>query len=123
MKMPSLRRMRAADMVKQSKFTLPRFFGVVVVSDDGREIGSGSVVWGIKGRPYLSLEITDELRQKPVFMVKAAKQLIEQAIEEAGEVFTIEDKDEPTAPRFLSFLGFVPTGENVQGERVLKWQR
>lgn len=109
-------------MVKQSRLILPKFFGVVVVSDEGKDIGSGSVVWGIKGRPYLSLEITDELRQKPVFMVKAAKQLIAQAIEEDGELFTIEDKDEPTSPRFLSFLGFVPTGEEIQGERVLKWQ-
>jgi hypothetical protein len=114
--------MRASDVVKQSKFVLPKFFGVVVLEGD-REIGSGCVVWGVKNRPYLSLEITPELRTNPIFMVKAARQLIKEAIEEAGELFTIEDKDEPTAPRFLSFLGFEPTGEEIQGERVLKWQR
>jgi hypothetical protein len=122
MSAPSLRPMRATDMVKQTKYVIPQFFGVVVVLE-GRDIGSGSIVWGDDGRAYLCLEITEELRQKPVFMVKVARDLIAAAIKANGELFTIEDKEEPTSERFLAFLGFTPTGESRDGERVLQWLR
>jgi hypothetical protein len=120
--MPSLRPMRRSDMVKESRFIVPKFVGVVIVHE-GRDIGSGSIVWGDGGRPYLSMGITDEFRKFPVFMVKTAKMLIEASMQANGELYTVEDKEEPTAPRFLEFLGFVDTGETIQGERVLKWQR
>lgn len=119
--MITLRKMTARDMVKNSLYIIPKFFGVVVVKD-GRDIGSGSVVWGDGGLAYLCLEITDELRQYPIFMVKTAKSLIEGATL-SGELFTIEDKEEPTAPRFLEFLGFKPTGEVKDGERILSWRK
>lgn len=120
--MPETRPMRRTDMVKESRFIVPKFVGVVVMHE-GRDIGSGSIVWGDDDRPYLSLRITDELRKFPVFMVKTARKLIEATIQVNGELYTLEDKEEPTAPRFLEFLGFVDTGETIQGERVLKWQR
>ncbi len=114
--------MRARDMVKESRYILPKFVGVVVMNE-GRDIGSGSVVWGDGDRPFLCLRISDELRRFPVFMVKTARQLIAATMQAAGELYTVEDKDEPTSRRFLEFLGFVDTGETINGERVLKWQR
>lgn len=118
---PTLRPMRASDMIKQSKYILPKFYGVVAELD-GEEIGSCSVVWGDKGRAYLSLESTDKLKQKPVFMIKVVRSLIEGATK-SGDLYTIEDKDEPTSRRLLEFLGFRPTGEDINGERILSWQR
>lgn len=110
--------MRATDMVKQSKYIMPQFYGVVAEMD-GEEIGSCSIVWGVKGRAYLSLESTDKLKQKPVFMIKTVRKLIEGATR-SGELYTIEDKDESTSKRLLEFLGFKPTGEDIEGDRVLK---
>ena len=119
---PTLRRMRAVDMVKLSKITLPKFFGLVVMMD-GDEIGSGSIVWGDENRAYLCLEITEKLRQKPIFMVKTAKALINAALEAGVELFSVEAASEPTSIRFMEFLGFKPTDEMKKGERVLKWQQ
>ena len=119
---PTLRKMRAVDMVKLSKIVLPKFFGVVVMMD-GSEIGSGSIVWGDEGRAYLCLENTEKLRRKPIFMVKTSKDLIGAALEAGVELFSVEAANEPTSKRFMEFLGFKPTGELKNGERVLKWQQ
>lgn len=122
MSQPTLRKMRAVDMVKHSKFVIPQFFGVVVELD-GKEIGSGAIVWGVGERFYLCLEITDELRRKPVFMVKVARNLIDAAITAKNELFVIEDDDEPTSKRFLEYLGFKPTDETIEGKRILRWHQ
>lgn len=113
----SLRTMRATDMVKYSRYVLPRFYGVVVMRGT-REIGAGAIVWGDKGRPYLSLEITEELRGLPIFMTKVAKSLIKAALVAGGEIYTIEDSGEPTSARWLERLGFRPTDERINGDRL-----
>lgn len=113
----SLRKMRAVDMVRFSRFILPRFYGVVVVRD-GRDIGAGAIVWGYKGRPYLSLEITEELRAFPIFMTKVAKSLIKAALVAVGEIYTIEDRGEATSARWLERLGFKLTEERINGDRL-----
>lgn len=110
--------MRARDVVKFTKICVPQFFGVVAV-EDGEDIGHCAIIWGDKGRPYMCLEITEKLRQKPVFMVKVAKDVINAAIQ-SGELFALEDKEEPTSQRLLAFLGFRDTGEVMNGERVLR---
>ena len=118
--MPSLREMRPTDVVKFSKYCVPKYVGVMVV-EDGKDIGAGVIVWGDGNRAFLSLEISDELRKHPAFMHRVAKGLVK-AGAETGELYTIEDADEPTAPKWLERLGFRPTGELINGERVLKWQ-
>ena len=117
------RRMRARDMAEQAKYVLPKFYGEVVVKD-GRDIGSVSIVWMPHDRrPFLCLQITDELRKAPVFLVKIGKRFIAAAMSTEGQLFTLEDKEEPTSRRFLEYLGFKPTGETIEGERVLTWQK
>lgn len=114
-----IREMRPTDVVKYSRFCVPKFYGVVFV-EDGEKIGAGAIIWGDGNRPFLCLEITERLRKMPVLMTKTAKRLIAATIQACGEVFTIEDKDEATSPRWLERLGFVPTGEDIKGERVLR---
>jgi hypothetical protein len=116
--MPSLREMRPTDMVKFSKYCIPKYYGVIAV-EDGKDIGAAAIVWGDKDRAYLSLEITDELRKHPAFMHRVAKKLTK-AGSQTGELFTIEDADEPSAAKWLERLGFRPTGELINGERVLR---
>jgi uncharacterized protein (DUF736 family) len=119
---PALRVMRATDMVRFTRYALPKFYGVVVMMD-GAEIGAGAIVWGDKGRAYLCLEISDALRKKPIFMTKVAHSLIAGATSGGGELFTVEDAEEPTSPEWLSRLGFVDTGEKIGKERVLSWRK
>lgn len=121
---PKLREMRATDMVRFSRVKLPQFYGVVVELD-GREIGAAAVFWGDKKdrRPFLCLEITDELRTRPLFMNRVGKAIIAAAVKASGRLYTIESADEPTASRWLNWLGFEPTGETIKGERVLRWQQ
>lgn len=109
--------MRARDMVKFSRYTVPRFAGVVA-EIDGEEIGAAAIVIGVGGRPFLSLEITDKLRRFPVFMHRTARQLTDLGVSQLGELYAIEDTRETGAGRWLQRLGFVPTDERIDGERV-----
>jgi hypothetical protein len=109
-------------MARMAKYALPQFYGVVGVLD-GKDIGAGAIVWGDGRRPYLCMEITDTLRAHPIFMHRVAKSLIKAALAVCGELYTIESADEPTAQRWLQQLGFVPTGEFINGERLLTWQK
>lgn len=123
--MPETRDMRARDMVKLSRHTLPRFYGEVVLHE-GREIGAVSVIFieEMKYRPLLCLDITPELRKFPKFLVQIGRRFIREAVEEYGEILTAEEAEgEPTAKRFLEFLGFADTGDTLNGRRVLKWQK
>lgn len=115
------RKMRARDMVRFSRYVLPKFFGEMVMND-GREIGAVAIVWK-DTRAFLCLEITDELRRFPVFLVKIGHRFINAAIAAGCELFTLEDKEEVTSKRFLEFLGFADTGEVIDGERVLQWRK
>ena len=122
--MPDTREMRARDMVKLSRHMLPRFYGEVVLHE-GKEIGAVSVIFieEMKYRPLLCLDITPELRKFPKFLVQIGRRFIKDAVAEYGEILTAEEADgEPTAKRFLEFLGFADTGETLNGRRVLKWQ-
>lgn len=109
-------------MVKQSRYVLPKFYGELILQD-GQEIGSVSIIWADGKRPFLCLQITEKLRKLPVFLVKIGKRFIAAAMETEGQLFTLEDKDEPTSRRFLEFLGFADTGERINDERVLTWQK
>lgn len=122
MSAPSLRDMRARDMVKHSRYTVPRFAGVVAELE-GREVGAAAIVIGLGNRPFLSLEITDELRRFPVFMHRTALQLTEAGVSQLGELYAIEDAREPGAGKWLRRLGFLPTDERIGGERVYKWHQ
>jgi len=118
--MLSLREMRPTDLVKYTKLCVPKYMGVMVI-EDGKDIGAGCIVWGDKNRAYLSLEITPELRKHPAFMHRVAKNLVK-AGAETGELYTIESADESTAAKWLERLGFRPTGELMNGERLLQWR-
>lgn len=104
-------------MVKHSRYTVPRFAGVVAELD-GQEIGAAAIVIGIGNRAFLSLEITDTLRRFPIFMHRTARQLTEAGVSQLGRLYAIESAKEPGAGKWLERLGFVPTEELIDGERV-----
>ena len=118
---PELRDMRATDIVKHSRYVVPRFAGVVA-EIDGREIGAAAIVIGDGGRPFLCLEISDELRRYPNFMHRVALKMTQAGVEQMGSLYTIMDENEPTSERWLNRLGFADTGETVEGRKVFKWR-
>jgi hypothetical protein len=116
---PKLRDMRAVDMVKHSRWTVPKFAGVVAELE-GQEIGCGCIVIGHQGRPFLSLQITDELRRFPTFLHRVALKLTRAGVTQLGTIYAIADNDEPGADKWLRRLGFTPTDEVINGERVYR---
>lgn len=114
-----LREMRARDMVKLSKYCLPKFAGLVG-EIDGIHAGSVSIVIGVGSRPFLCLDITDAARGFPVLMHKAAKKVIAIGVSQLGELYAMESSAEPSSERWLTRLGFVATDEFIKGERVYR---
>jgi hypothetical protein len=116
-----IRKMRNRDMARFSKTTIPPFVGYVG-EKDGKEIGAAAIVWGDKGRPFMCLEATDDLRKMPVLMHKFAKRFIAAGVRANGELFAMEKASIPSAARWLKRLGFSPTDEILSGERVWIWR-
>ncbi len=122
MSAPSLRPARARDIVRFSKYVLPRFVGLIG-EVDGRFVGAAVVVWGDKGRPFLCFEITPELRKHPKFIHQTALAVINAVAPNVDFLYTMESSSEPTANRWLRRLGFHDTGEALNGERVMIWRK
>ena len=118
---PMLRPARPTDVIRFSRYVLPRFVGVVAELE-GRFIGAGVVIWGDRNRPILCLEITDELRRRPVFLHKTTLSLINAVAPSVDVLYTMESSSEPGAAKWLARLGFEDAGETVNGERLL-WRK
>jgi hypothetical protein len=115
---PDLRPMRATDMVRFSRFGIPKFYGVIA-SIEGEYIGAAAIVWRLD-RPFLCLQATEKLKKMPIFMTKFARKMIAAGTHGGAELFAMEDPKEPGAAKWLHLLGFSPIGEEIEGSRVLR---
>jgi hypothetical protein len=113
--------MRAKDVVKFSRFYVPRFIGYVA-EREGEFLGAVCIVWGKNDRAFLCLELSDEIRRRPILMNRYGKMMIKAAHQAGTELYTIESSAEPSAPRWLQRLGFRPTDELQGLERIWRWQ-
>lgn len=88
---------------------------------DGKVIG----VAGIEYRKrflYAFSDIGPEMRPFRKGLVRAGRWLIEQ-MERAGvPVVAVANPSEPTAPAFLTWMGFVHVGATIDGE-VYQWRK
>jgi hypothetical protein len=119
--MVSIREARPTDVVKYAKHTSPLWFYGIIGEENGVDIAMGVLVWAASGKVYLCLDYHEEAKQHPVFMHRIAKMLTETAGKICGSVYTLEASKEPTASKWLAKLGYTPTGETLNGERVLSW--
>jgi hypothetical protein len=117
-----LRDARARDLVKFTRKAVPlKYVGIVAEDiDTGELIGAGTIVWGVKDRPYVCLDITPKLREMPFLMHRIGKTITKAGVKVCGEVFALESSAEPTSERWLRRLGFIPTGEIIRGQRLFK---
>ncbi len=117
--MVELREARAIDVVKVTRYALPRFVGVVA-EEDGEMIGIGLVLF-VKGRrPFVTFDKTARLRQMPRLMARIGFKLVKAAVQACGEVYVMRNSQEPGSDRWLDRLGFQPTDERIAGETVWK---
>jgi hypothetical protein len=116
------RPMTADDMIKLSRYVLPRFVGKVA-EIDGEFYCSCSIIWGPDDRAFLCLDASDKFAKSAVFLHRHARLFIKEVSQVLDVIYTIESKDVPTAKMWLGRLGFKPTDETIKGERVLSWRR
>lgn len=116
--MVSLRPARASDVVKVTRYILPKFAGVVC-EEDGETIGTGLVIF-VEGRAMVTFDKTERMRQMPRLMARIGFNLVKAARTACGEVFVVQDGREAGSARWLAKLGFNPTDELISGEKVWK---
>lgn len=94
-------------------YTLLAYVGVV----DGEVIGLGGVAF-VQGRAIAFFDITDELRQMPVFLTKTALTVLRRARQLGHRhIFCGPEPGEPRARPWLERIGFKDIGNGV-----LEWQ-
>lgn len=115
-----LRPARAMDMVKFTKYVLPRHFSGIVCEEDGEVIGLGAIIVGDLGRPWVVLDMTERMRHKKVTLHRVGRQIVKAGLQVFDAVYVLQSQTEPTAKRWLERLGFKETGELHRGEIVMR---
>jgi hypothetical protein len=108
--------MRYRDMARFSRYYLPDDFVGWVGEQDGAIVGAVCIVF--LDRPILCFEMTPGLRSERFLLHRWAKMMIRAGLQACGELWTQQASDEPTAERWLRRLGFLPTDEYRNGERL-----
>lgn len=117
-----LREARAKDIIKFTRFAVPRQYVGYVAEEDGEAVGLAVIMYGALDRFWLTLDTTEKLRQKPFLLHRVAKNLVKLGVS-AGDLYAVQDHKEPTSEQWLTRLGFRDTGEVFEGERVFRWHQ
>lgn len=113
-----IREARPTDIQKILKVFVPNMVYGCVAEKDGEIVGGAWVVWGKWGRAWACLHSTDELRASPVTAIRAMKRGLVEASKYVPAIYAAEENE-----RLLRKLRFVPTGEEINGRKVSKWQK
>lgn len=96
----------------------PHTFQGLVCVDGDRPLG----VCGIyrdEGHAFAFSEFSEELRPHKRILVQAVRAMVEMMDAAPAVVFAIENRGEPLAPDLLRRVGFVPTGKDAPGGRIM----
>lgn len=115
-----VREARAMDVVGFVKVHLPARYEGVAVEEDGKVIALGLIIIGERKRPWVSLDMLPEMREKKATLHRVGKRLVDAGVKAFGEVFVMRDPEEPGAKEWLERLGFVDTGEIYRGDAVMR---
>lgn len=113
-----LREMRPTDLVKLTKLISPMFIYGQVAEVDGEIVGGGCVVYGRMGRPWACLHGSDDVKVRPVTVVKAMIAGLKECQKHVPEIYAMQENE-----RLLKWLGFKETGEEIDGHKVMKWKQ
>ena len=90
--------------------------GYVAIVDD-KPIGIGGIYYEA-GVMIAFSEMKPEIRNRKRDIARMARMLVG-LYDKIGTVYAAANKDEPTAPRLLEKLGFVPTGQTGPAGDIL----
>jgi hypothetical protein len=96
----------------------PHTFQGLICVDEGRPLG----VCGLyrdEGHVFAFSEFSEELRPHRRVLVQAVRAMVDMMDASPVTVFAIENREEPLAADLLRRVGFVPTGAEVPGGRVM----
>lgn len=110
------------DMVRLSKYRLPQFVGKVAELD-GEFYCACCIIWGEDKRPFLCFDASEKFPKAATFLHRQARLFIQEVAQVLDVIYTLESSDIPTATTWIRRLGFEPTNEVLNGERVLSWRR
>lgn len=114
-----IRPMRYRDMARFSPRYLPDDFVGLVGETDGDLVGAVCIL--VLDRPILCFEITPALRNRRFLLHRMAKMMVRAGLSAFDQLWTQQDLSEPTSERWLRRLGFSPSDEYRNGERL--WQQ
>ena len=109
------------DLVAFYGASLPMSVRGVVLRADGEPVAVGGVFIQ-DGAAIGFSEIKDGVPRPKKHIIKTALGVLK-LFRQHPEVMAFANADEPSAPRFLEYLGFAPTGEHTANGDVYLWKR
>lgn len=117
---PTFRVARPEDAVAYYGTQAKMSFRGYVAELDGEVVGIGGVYYA-NGAPIAFSEMREPMRKHKRAIAKACRMLTQLFDKIGGNVYAVACPTEPTAPRLLAKLGFVPTGLfGAQGETLVR---
>ena len=113
-----IRAARRSDVIALCGDTYPQSMRAIVVEHQGEPVGIAGVLNSSPAQCFSTMQ--DVVRASPKTILKVAKALAGILNQSRGPVYAIADQSEPTAPRFLSHIGFKYLTTTYQGE-VDQW--
>ena len=118
-----VRRARAVDIQKLVRFMVPDRFIGNVVEKDGEYMGMGFIVWSRDDKAFVFFDVADVGRKHKMTIMRWSLKFLDAAKSLHPELYTLQDPNEPTAEKWITWLGFQYTGEVLKGHRVWKWSQ
>lgn len=118
---PEIRPATAADLVAYYGGPLP-WTVRAWVADLGGDILGVVGMRPVYGATLVFSDIREDMRRYPVLIYRVARWAMEKAAERGLPVMCLEDRQEETAPAFLTRLGWELAAENHEG-RAYIWHK
>lgn len=114
-----VRRARMADVVKFTRWYIPRKIIGFAGEVEGKCVCVSVAVWDNAGRVWLTFSGgPDTLKEFRFTIHKAAIVLVSTILEVCPDLRCLEEKGNPRASVWLERLGFHPTGESLGEENI-----
>lgn len=112
---------RAKDIAKFCRYAVPDRFAGTVMTIDGEIAAMGLLVWDALDRAWCVLEVTADITAVRFTFWRAIRKFFPAAKRTCRELYCLQDPAKPMAESLIRALGFVDTGETLNGYKVHKW--
>lgn len=112
-----IRAARKTDVIALCGDTYRNSMRAITVEHEGRAVAIAGVMYSQPAQCFSVM--TDVVRSSPKTIIKVSRALTEILNQSRVPVYAMANKDEPTAERFLSHIGFTHLTTTFQGEVYL----